>query len=121
MTSIHYRATDKRKIWSHIGLVFAIPYIVIQCVVYFSELMVIVPHLLGGDTGGPVLWTLGGVGVSGTFLNSINGFGYALMSLATLFVAPVFADGKLERCVRWALVAHGALAAWSFSVWYTLS
>jgi hypothetical protein len=33
---------------------------------------------------------------------SINGFGYGLMSLATLFAAPVFRGEKLERWVRWA-------------------
>jgi hypothetical protein len=75
---------------------------VIESIVYFSELTVIVPHLLNGNTGEVVLLALGGVGISGTFLYSINGFGYGLMSLATLFAAPVFTGEKLERWVRWA-------------------
>jgi len=110
MVSIHSYAIDEKKIWSHIGLVFAIAYMVIQTIVYFSELTVIVPLLFKGDIFNTVIAALGGVGISGTFLYSINGFGYGLMSLATLFAAPVFAGGKLERWVRWALTTHGVLA-----------
>jgi len=69
-----------------------------------------VPSLLGGKADEATLLALGGFGIAGTFLYSINTFGYALLSLAMLFAAPVFTGKKLECWIRWSLVVNGALA-----------
>jgi hypothetical protein len=45
----------------------------------------------------------------GTFIYGLDVLGYNLMSLATLFAAPVFVGGRLERWIRWSLVANGLL------------
>ena len=37
-------------------------------------------------------------------------WGYALLGLATWFVAPVFDGGSLERAARWTFVANGPLS-----------
>ena len=45
-----------------------------------------------------------------SFIYGLDALGYSFMSLATLFAAPVFVGGRLERWTRWALVANGLLA-----------
>lgn len=42
--------------------------------------------------------------------NAIDGLGDIFMSLAALFTAPAFGGSRLERWIRWLLVAHGAVA-----------
>jgi len=44
-----------------------------------------------------------------SLLYAIDVYGYSLMSLSTLFAAPVFRNKGLERWIRWALIANGCL------------
>ncbi len=44
-----------------------------------------------------------------SFLYAIDVLGYSFMSLATLFAAVVFTGDRLERVIRWFLVANGLL------------
>jgi hypothetical protein len=44
-----------------------------------------------------------------SFLYAVDVYGYSLMSLSTLFAAPVFGGEGLERWIRWALIANGCL------------
>jgi hypothetical protein len=44
-----------------------------------------------------------------SFIYGLDALGYSLMSVATLFAAPVFVGAGLARRVRWALIANGLL------------
>jgi len=49
MVSVHYNTSEERKIWSHIGLVFATIYAVLISINYYVQLTFVVPRLLQGD------------------------------------------------------------------------
>lgn len=106
MVSVHYYASDEKKIWSHIGLIFAVIYTVLVSIVYFVELTVVVPRIFQGDTNEVTLLLFD----EGSFMVAVDGLGYGFMSLATLFAGLVFRGGRLERWTRWFLLANGILA-----------
>jgi len=106
MISVYYCASDERKIWGHIAVAFAIMYATLNTAVYFLQMTVVVPFMLNGRAEEVAFITLS----MGTFIYGLDVLGYSLMSLATLFAAPIFAGGRLERWIRWALIANGLLA-----------
>jgi len=97
MVSIHHYASEEKKIWSHVGLAFAIIYAVLVSVIYFVEMTVVVPPLQRGESDKVALLIFDPFT---SFMYAIDVLGYGFMSLATLFVAPVFAGRKLERWIR---------------------
>jgi hypothetical protein len=105
MISIYHYASDDRKIWGHIAVAFAIMYAALNAGVYFLQMTVVVPFMLNGQAEEVAFITL----KMGTFIYGLDVLGYSLMSLATLFAAPVFVGGRLERWVRWSLIANGLL------------
>ena len=105
MISIYHYASDDRKIWAHIAVAFAIMYAALNAGVYFLQMTVVVPFILNGQAEEVAFITL----KMGTFIYGLDVLGYSLMSLATLFAAPVFVGGRLERWVRWSLIANGLL------------
>ena len=105
MISIYHYASDDRKIWGHIAVAFAIMYAALNAGVYFLQMAVVVPFMLNGQAEEVAFITL----KMGTFIYGLDVLGYSLMSLATLFAAPVFVGGRLERWVRWSLIANGLL------------
>jgi hypothetical protein len=105
MISIYHYASDDRKIWGHIAVAFAIMYAALNAGVYFLQMTVVVPFMLNGQAEEVAFITL----KMETFIYGLDVLGYSLMSLATLFAAPVFVGGRLERWVRWSLIANGLL------------
>jgi len=105
MISIHYYASDERKIWSHIGLAFAIMYATLNSAVYFLQMTVLLPLTLIGEADKVAFLIFD----KPSFIYGLDALGYSLMSLATLFVAPVFVGGRLEQWTRRALIANGFL------------
>ena len=105
--AIHATASQQDRVWTQIALAFAIIYAVFVSFVYFTQITVAVPLALQGDADKYPLLEF----TFGTFMFAVDILGYAFMSLATLFAAPVFKGDGLERWIRWALVANGCLAA----------
>lgn len=108
MVSVHYYAPENRKIWSHLGVVFATIYAVLISMNYYVQLTFILPHLIEGNTESvqvqPFLFV-----PFDSFLYSVDVLGYSFMSLATLFAAFVFTGKGLERTVRWFMIANGLI------------
>ncbi len=108
MACIHSYARDDKKVFSQIGLSFALISAIAITMDYFIQLTVIQPSLLKGETEGLALFSQ--YNPHGIFI-ALEDLGYLLMSAAFLFSAPVFARGKrLERSVYWLFMA-GSLAA----------
>jgi len=106
MVAVHYYADDHKKIWSHIGTLFALAYFVFVSIVYFTVLTVTMPHMLQGKPEEVALLRY----VPKSFMTGIDALGYASMSFATLFAAPVFTKSKLERWIRIVFIANGIIA-----------
>ncbi len=105
---VHRRASDETRLWSLIALSFAIAGSTLIAVDYFVQLAVVQPSLLKGETDGLSLWSQ--YNAHGLFI-ALEDLGYLLMSVAFVFMAPVFAGrDRLERAVRWLLVAASVLS-----------
>jgi hypothetical protein len=116
MAGIHFYATNERKIFSQIGLSFALVYAVVIITDYFIQFFVVIPSLLSGETAGLSLFTQ--YNPHGIFIG-LEGIGYLMMSVAFLSAAAVFSGGRLERAIRLLfvmdfLVAVGALVVLSW-------
>lgn len=105
---VHRRASGETRLWSLIALSFAVAGSTLIAVDYFVQLAVMQPSLLKGETEGLSLWSQ--YNAHGLFI-ALEDLGYLLMSVAFVFMAPVFAGrAKLERALRWLLVAAFVLS-----------
>jgi hypothetical protein len=108
MVCVHYYAPADRKVWSHLGVAFAIMYAVLISVNYYVQLTFVLPRLIEGTVESvrvqPFLFV-----PFDSFLYSVDILGYSFMSLATLCAAFVFTGVGLERTVRWFMIANGLI------------
>jgi hypothetical protein len=107
MACIHHYASDDKKVFSQIGLSFAVVYAAVITTDYFVQLAVLQSSLLSGETAGLSLFTQ--YNPHGIFI-ALECLGYLMMSVALLFAGAVFAGGRLERAIRWLFVTGFVLA-----------
>jgi len=106
MVSVHYVAEASARIWSHVAIAFASIYATLISIVYYVQLAFVIPRLASGKAAGIELLLFEPFD---SFLYAVDVYGYSLMSLSTLFAAPVFRKKGLERWIRIALIANGCL------------
>jgi hypothetical protein len=100
MVCIHDYALTERKIFSRLGMLFTVGYIVFIGFNYFMQLTLVrqglytVPFDMSDSKS--IMWV-------------IELLGYGFMGLATLFAAWVFNSGRLEIAVRWLFITNGVL------------
>jgi hypothetical protein len=106
MVCVHYWAPPEKKIWSHLGIIFAVLYTVLVSMNYFVQLTLVVPHILQGETESIrfLLFT-----PFDSFVYSVDLLGYSFMSLSTLFAAFAFGTKSLEGIARKFLIANGLI------------
>jgi len=101
MAAIHASAAPDKRVFSQIGLSFAVITAVILLIDYSVQVSVVPVSLTSGETEGiPLLIQYNSHGL---FI-ALEDLGYLLMSLSFLFVAPVFGGNRLESAVRWIFV-----------------
>ena len=102
MVSIHVYASNQRKIFSQIGLSFALLATMVLVGDYFVQFSVVPISLMSGETEGITMLTQ--YNAHGVFI-VLEELGYLLMSLSFLFMAPVFINkNRLEVAVRWVFI-----------------
>ena len=104
MSCIHYYAPDNKKIWSLLGLVFAVMYGAVLAINYWLLLTVVRESLLSGYIEG-LEWFV--IGSPHSITNTIEGIGYGFMGFAVIFVSQIFSGDKLERWLRWLFIVNG--------------
>lgn len=98
MVCIHYYASKEKKIFSQIGLSFALISASLLITDYFIQISVIQPSLVNGETDGIAILTQ--YNPHGIFI-ALEEIGYLMMSAAFLCVAPVFSgNNRLESAIR---------------------
>jgi hypothetical protein len=104
MACVRDAAAPEHRIWSALALCFTVVYATINSVVYCVQLVVVTPLVFEGNA------ELAGVLAFGprSFMLSLNGMAYGLMS-ASAFLAAFAFPGREQRFVRRALWAHGAM------------
>jgi hypothetical protein len=114
MASIHAYAAAHHKIFSQIGLSFAMMSAGILAGTYFVQFSVVPASLLSGETEGIPLLTQ--YNPHGVFI-ALEELGYLLMSLSFLCMAPVFSNtSRAATAVRWVFLGGFALAVTSLIV-----
>ncbi len=111
MASIHGWAPEPTRIFSRIGLAFAVAYAVVIGADYFVQFAVVIPSLQSGEIESLSLFTQ--YNPHGLFIAG-EALGYLTMSTALLFAAPAFAGGGIERAIHWLFVAGFVLALAAF-------
>jgi len=102
MVCIHQYTADEKKIFSQIGLSFAIMSATILIMNYFIQISVIQPSIINGETDGISILTQ--YNPHGLFI-ALEDIGYLIMSLGFFCVYPVFSRStKLERSIRWMFI-----------------
>lgn len=113
--SIHYFAPGDRKIFSHIGLSFALFSTATLVIDYFLQVSVIQPSLMQGETDG--IGLLSQFNAHGVFI-VLEEIGFFLMSLSMFCMAPVFTGKtKVEKAIRWLFVSCFALNVVAFALY----
>jgi len=103
IVSIHTCAAQHKKVYSQIGLSFALIAAGILLSDYFVQFSVVPVSLMNQETEGIALLTQ--YNAHGVFI-VLEELGYLLMSLSFLFLAPVFANvGRLASVVKWVFIA----------------
>lgn len=102
VSSIHAQATPYKKVYSQIGLSFALISAGVLLGDYFVQFSVVPVSLMNGQTEGIALLTQ--YNPYGAFI-VLEELGYVLMGLSFLFLAPVFAGrGRLGSAIRWVFI-----------------
>ena len=102
MVCIHHYASDEKKIFSQIGLSFALISATVLIIDYFIQISVIQPSLVNGETDGIAILTQ--YNPHGLFI-ALEEIGYLMMSVSFLCMAPVFSGtNRLERAIRWIFI-----------------
>jgi hypothetical protein len=101
MACIHCYAPDEKKVFSLVGLSFAIIYATLISVNYFIQLTFVNQSTFDASVfdmtnSQSMMWV-------------IEVLGYFFMGLSTLFAAVVFGSNKVERLIKWLFVANGIL------------
>ncbi len=101
MACVHSYAPEERKVFSLVGLSFAIIYAILISINYFIQLTYVNQHVFDVsmfEMTNPqsMMWV-------------IEVLGYFFMGLATLFAALVFNSKGIESLIKWLFVANGVL------------
>jgi len=115
MAAVHYAAPKEKRIFSHIGLSFALISTATFLTDYFLQISVIQPSLLLGETDGIPL--LSQFNAHGVFI-VLEEIGFFMMSLSMLFMAPVFSHKSMrEKAIRWLFISSFMLTLAAFIVY----
>lgn len=102
MAAVHVAAPKEARMWSLSALGLAIMYAVMVSIVYVTQLGVVIP----GEAAGRDVAVFACC-EQGRFLTGVDLLGYTLMSVSTLFAAPVY---PARSAARVSLILNGVLA-----------
>jgi hypothetical protein len=117
MVSLCQYAAQDKKLLSQIGLSFALMAATILLVAYFTQVSVIQPSLVQGETEGIALLTQ--FNPHGLFI-ALEELGFLLMSLSFLWMAPAFSGAnRTEIAIRWLFIGDFLVTILAF-LYYAL-
>ena len=101
MACIHCYASESKKVFSLVGLSFAIIYATLISLNYFIQLTFVNQStfdvsIFSMTNPQSMMWV-------------IEVLGYFFMGLATLFAAPVFGSDGIEKIIKWLFIVNGIL------------
>jgi hypothetical protein len=106
MACLHSLAPESKKVFSLTAVAFSAIYATIIPVNYYIQLFVVRLNIVSGDLDG--LQLLAMPNLHSVFF-ALETIGYMFLSLATLFILPVFGSGKLAHWIRVFVIISGGL------------
>lgn len=105
LNSIYAYTTDDKKILAQISVGFGLGFAVLVSINYFVQLSVVQQNVAKGNLVGIEQFLQAN---PASAITAVNMLGWTLfLGLASLFAAPVFSGGRLEKSIRAAFVANG--------------
>lgn len=105
MTGLHYATEPARRVWSHLGLSFAVIYAVLCSLTYYLQLTFVRHNYLPVAEAAILPFRF----IPGTPMFAQDMLGYAFLCAATLTVGFSLSDGTTQRWIKWLYIVHGAL------------
>jgi hypothetical protein len=106
LVCVHQVTPPGMRVWSLSALAFGIAYLVLISMNYYVQLTLVGPRLARGETAGIESFLFVPFN---SFLYAVDILGYSLMSVATLFLVPLFRGHGVERAIRLLLLGNGLL------------
>jgi hypothetical protein len=107
LNSIHDYAQDDKRILARISLSFAIIFAALTGMHYFVQISIVRLNLAHGQLQGLEQFIQGN---PTSAMAGINMLGWTVFfGLSSLFIAPVFSGGRLERLIRYSFLANGII------------
>ena len=117
ITSIHFIVPPGKNIFSFISIAFALITTTVLLIAYFTQFSVIPISMMKGESEGIALITQ--YNSHGLFI-AMEELGYITMSIAFLFLYPVFsANNNIEKSIRIILILQFAVMLLSFLFYAT--
>ncbi|HZP20959.1 MAG TPA: hypothetical protein VFB16_12220 [Bauldia sp.] len=110
MAGLHAATAGERRVWSLAALTLGTIYATLVSIVYITQLTVVIPHAIAGDTAYQFLACCG----THEFLTGVDLLGYTVMGLATLCAGLALAPAGAPPAARWWLFANAALTPFIF-------
>jgi len=111
---IHHDVSRDKRIFSQIGLSFALAYTILLTLDYYIQITVIQPSLLRGETEGLALFLQ--YNPHGIFI-AFEDLGYLMLSISFFFIAMALTgEVRIERTLRWILAVSSLLGIGSYIV-----
>ena len=115
---IHQFAPASSKLYSQIGLSFAVMYAVLISIDYYIQLVVVQPSILRGEMDG--LAPISQYNPHGLFI-ALEDLGYLMLGIAFFFFGAVFAGRtQLERAIRWLFTISSLLVLATFVLFHLI-
>lgn len=115
--SVHHNATEAKRLYSLISLAFVVIASTVLLITYFTQFTVVPISIMKGETEGIALITQ--YNGNGLFI-AMEELGYITLSLAFLFLAPVFPTSPGPGIwLQWILILQFIFTA-AFFVWYAV-
>jgi len=105
ISCVYDLTTPNKKIWARIGLLFAGAFMIVSGINYFIQMTVVRQSVIAGHLEGLGQLIQLNPG-SPTFAMVILSWGL-FQGLASLAIAPIFGNGKLENALKWLLIIYG--------------
>lgn len=103
IVSIHFSTLVEKKVWSFIGITFAIIYAVFVFLTYYSQLAIAFnPPNLPTD-----IISMFDYQVTRSWMFVVDMLGYSFMTLSSLFTAFTFSNKKYEKGLKRIFIVHG--------------
>lgn len=100
---LHYSVNDEHKIYTAIAVAFGILYCAFVSIVYFTQLVVVIPALLQNRIDESHVLAFSGK----SFFVAVDCIGYATMNAATFFAAFAFQKDRQNKWLYRSLLLNG--------------